>query len=56
MKKLGNHLGTSINTYNIAYKELGKIDKDVLRITGKAAGIEPVALDKPREDEEGTLL
>ncbi len=53
MKKLGNHLGTSINTYNAAYKELGKIDKDVLRITGQAAGIEPEALDKPREDEEG---
>lgn len=35
MKKLGTHLGTSVNTYNIAYKELGKIDKDVLKITGK---------------------
>ncbi|MDI6717980.1 MAG: DNA recombination protein RmuC, partial [Patescibacteria group bacterium] len=32
MKKLGNHLGTSINMYNQAYRELGKIDKDILRI------------------------
>jgi DNA recombination protein RmuC len=51
MKKLGSHLGTTVNTYNHAYKELGKIDKDVLRISGEAAGISPDALDKPREDE-----
>ncbi len=52
MKKLGTHLGTSIGMYNQAYKELGKIDKDVLKISGKAAGIEPMALDKPHEEEE----
>ena len=52
MKKLGIHLGTSINMYNQAYKELGKIDKDVLKISGKAAGIEPMALEKPKEEEE----
>ena len=49
MKKLGTHLGTSINMYNQAYRELGKIDKDVLRITGEATGIEPKLLDKPEE-------
>lgn len=53
MKKLGVHLGTSVNMYNTAYKELGKIDKDVLKITGKAVGLEPLALDKPAEDEGG---
>jgi len=47
MQKLGNHLGTSVNMYNSAYKELGKIDKDVLKITDKAVGIEPELLDKP---------
>ncbi|MEK9150953.1 MAG: DNA recombination protein RmuC [Patescibacteria group bacterium] len=51
MKKLGVHLGTSVNMYNSAYKELGKIDKDVLRISGEAAGIEPTALEKPQEEE-----
>jgi len=51
MKKLGVHLGTSINMYNRAYKELGKIDKDVLRISGKAAKIEPVALEGPKTEE-----
>lgn len=49
MKKLGVHLGTSISMYNQAYRELGKIDKDVLRITGEAVGTEPQLLDKPDE-------
>lgn len=52
MKKLGLHLGTSVSMYNSAYKELSKIDKDVLRITGVAVGTEPQALEKPRELEE----
>ncbi len=52
MKKLGTHLGTSVNMYNTAYKELGKIDKDVLKISGKAIDIEPMTLDKPQEAEE----
>lgn len=45
--KLGNSLSTTINHYNTGYKELGKVDKDVLRITGNAAGLEPLTLDKP---------
>jgi DNA recombination protein RmuC len=45
--KLGNALGTTINHYNAGYKELGKVDKDVLRITGTSAGIETTSLDKP---------
>lgn len=44
MKKLGNTLQTSVNHYSAAYKEFGKIDKDVMRISGTSAGIEPVAL------------
>ncbi len=52
MKKLGGHLGTTVNAYNTAYKELGKIDKDVLRISGEAVGIEALALDKPKISEE----
>ena len=45
--KLGNTLGTAVNHYNSAGKELGKIDKDVLRITGTSAGIENVVIDRP---------
>ena len=51
MKKLGSHLGTAVNTYNHAYKELGKIDKDVLKISGKAMEIEPELLDRPDLEE-----
>ena len=47
MKKLGGTLGTSINHYNSAYKEFKKVDKDVLRITGEAVGIDPLTVDKP---------
>jgi DNA recombination protein RmuC len=52
MKKLGGHLGTTVNMYNSAYKELGKIDKDVLKITGSSSGIESDALQLPENLEE----
>lgn len=52
MKKLGVTLGTSVNHYNTAYKELKKVDKDVLRITESDIGIEPMILDKPTFEEE----
>jgi len=55
MKKIGVHLGTTVNMYNSAYKELGKIDKDVLRISGKAAEIEPMVIDRPKEEEQEML-
>ena len=52
MKKLGAHLGTTVNTYNVAYKELGKIDKDVLRITGSSNDIEAVQIDRPTQEDD----
>lgn len=45
--KLGNSLSTTINHYNSGYKELGKVDKDVLRITGTGIGLDSLTLDKP---------
>lgn len=51
-QKLGNALSTSINHYNAGYKELAKVDKDVLKITGESAGIEALALDKPARSED----
>ena len=50
MKKLGNNLGTVVNSYNTAYKELNKIDKDVVKITEGEKKIEPLVLDKPQGD------
>ena len=52
MQKLGTHLGTSVSMYNSAYKELGKIDKDVLKITGEAMEIEPELLERPEAAQE----
>jgi len=53
MKKLGGHLGTTVNTYNTAYKELGKIDKDVVRITERTGDkMEALEVSKPQQDEE----
>jgi len=51
MKKLGTHLGTTVNMYNSAYKELGKIDKDVLRISGEAINTEPLNIESPAKEE-----
>ncbi|PIR72464.1 MAG: DNA recombination protein RmuC [Candidatus Nealsonbacteria bacterium CG10_big_fil_rev_8_21_14_0_10_36_24] len=34
MKKLGNHLGTTVSAYNKASKEFTKVDKDVVKIAG----------------------
>lgn len=51
MKKLGNTLQTTVNHYTAAYKEFGKIDKDVLRISGESAGVSPVQLTGPDRGE-----
>ena len=50
--KLGNTLGTAMNHYNKGSSELKKVDKDVLRITGEASGIEPVLLEKSEFNED----
>ncbi len=51
-QKLGNTLSTTVNHYNAGYKELGKIDKDIMRITGESVEIEPLALEKPHAHAE----
>lgn len=50
--KLGATLGTTLNHYNNASKELRKVDKDVFKISGEAVGIDPMLLDKPSFEEE----
>ncbi len=50
-KKLGSTLGTTVNHYNTAYKELKKIDKDVVKIASTSPSIEPLLVEAPvRED------
>lgn len=49
--KLGNNLGTTVNSYNAAAKEFKKIDKDMVKITGAESVIEPLQLDGPKGEE-----
>ncbi len=46
-KKVGNSLSTTVNHYNAGAKELGKIDKDVLRITGESMDLDTPLLERP---------
>jgi len=50
--KLGNNLATVVNQYNFSVKELKKVDKDVLKITGSTAGLDPVLIEKPDAVED----
>jgi DNA recombination protein RmuC len=47
MQKLGASLSTTVNHYNATYKELGKVDRDIVKITDNEASVEPLLLDKP---------
>jgi len=50
--KVGNALTTTVNQYNLASKELKKVDKDIMKITeGKGMDYEPAVLDKPVVEE-----
>lgn len=46
-KKLGSSLSTTVNHYNNTYKELKKVDKDIMKITGNDSAIDPDLLEKP---------
>ncbi|MDZ4226105.1 MAG: DNA recombination protein RmuC [Patescibacteria group bacterium] len=46
-KKLGSSLSTTVNHYNTGYKELGKIDKDVLKISGQTPGFDLQSVERP---------
>lgn len=51
MQKLGGSLGTSVNHYNNAHKELKKVDKDIVKIAETKPSVEPLLLDKPVLDD-----
>jgi DNA recombination protein RmuC len=52
MQKLGGALGTTVNHYNATYKELGKVDRDIVKITDIDPSVEPLLLDKPVIDQD----
>ncbi|MBU0661313.1 DNA recombination protein RmuC [Patescibacteria group bacterium] len=47
MLRLGKSMTTTVNHYNTAYKELGKIDKDVIKITKGKKSINTEEVEKP---------
>src|SRR3989339_612321 len=52
MKRLGQHLDTTVSSYNKAGKELQKIDKDVVKLTAGEAKIEIDEVERPMLDGE----
>ena len=52
LAKLGNHLDTTVNSYNKAYKEFAKIEKDTAKITEGKEKIEPLEIDGPKHIDE----
>lgn len=50
MNKMGKSLSTTVNHYNNSYKELHKIDKDVVKISGGQTAIEAELVDRPQLD------
>lgn len=51
MNKLGSSLSTTVNHFNNAHKELKKVDKDVVKISGSTGVIEPIEVDRPKLEE-----
>lgn len=52
MQKLGSSLGTTVGHFNTTYKELGKIDKDIVKIADTEPVVEPVLIDRPTLSED----
>jgi len=52
IQKLWGSLGTTVSHYNNAYKEFGKIDKDIVKITNAVqwGKVEVLSLEKPGEE------
>jgi len=50
--KMGNSLGTTVNHYNSAKKELGKVNKDILRVTGTSPEFDQILIEKPVDLKE----
>jgi DNA recombination protein RmuC len=51
MGKLGKSLSQTVGHYNDAHKELGKVDKDIVRIAETSPVVDQLLIDKPQKDE-----
>ncbi len=52
LAKLGLSLSATVNHYNSAYKEFGKVDKDIAKIVDKEAEVEVKQVDRPKLEED----
>lgn len=50
--RLGNSLSATVGHFNSAHKELGRVDKDVVKIAGGTQQVEPLLLDRPTDGED----
>lgn len=50
-KKVGISLSTTVSHYNNASKELGKVDKDIVKIGGGEVVLDSLLIDKPTLDD-----
>lgn len=51
MQKLGASLGTTVGHFNTTYKELGKIDRDIVKIADVDPSVDPILLERPSLDD-----
>ncbi len=51
MQRLGSSLGTTVGHFNTTYKELGKIDKDIVKIADTKPSVEPTLLERPNIED-----
>lgn len=51
MQKLGSSLVTTVNHYNSAHSELGKVDKDIIKIAESEPAVQPVRIDTPHREQ-----
>ncbi len=51
MGKLGKSLSQTVGHYNSAHKELGKIDKDVIKIAKTDSSVDVLLIDKPSAED-----
>ena len=47
MIKLGSSLGTTVGHFNTTYKELGKIDRDIVKIASTEPSVDSMTVDRP---------
>ena len=51
LSKMGKSLSTTVNHYNNSYKELSKIDKDVVKISGGNSEVDVAIVDRPQQED-----